>query len=188
MSIYVTDRTRLITGIYGKRLTVDIEFIMIHRFGWGLMSEWKDRKVRPSAEGVAGFYASLDGKPTGGKMPYTFVVNQAGSVEQARPITDITPHGRSYNRRSVGVAVLGDFRKFDVPKDQWNSLVELVALLKERWPLSKVVGHTDMPGASADKNKICPGYKLSTVQLEGEADKIKDARAGILVAQYGIVL
>lgn len=71
------------------------------------------------AEALAKFFAEYNKRPSGrlGWMPYSFVIpkkqpgGQVVIVEQACPLWSITPHALAWNERSVGVGVVGDFRK-----------------------------------------------------------------------------
>lgn len=144
-----------------RKLT-EIRGLMIHRIAPSLGKD---------AIEIAASFLKTDkyeaGYYTGGKMPYTFVVLVDGEIQQSKAISVVTPHARSYNQGYVSIAVIGDFRKHTPRLAQYDSVVELcvslVALLGR--PL-KVVGHTQLPEASADKDKACPGlfFPLQTLQ------------------------
>jgi N-acetyl-anhydromuramyl-L-alanine amidase AmpD len=90
------------------------------------------------------------------KMPYHFVVERDGSVHQCLSLNKRGVHARRWNRRSIAVACLGDFRR-EIPRvAQWQSAVLLGGLLSgiQKW---EILGHDEAPKSSSDPNKECPG-------------------------------
>ena len=109
---------------------------------------------------------------TAGLTPYHFLIRANDpdfTIEQLIPITLRGAHAIGYNWRSLAVACVGDFRTNYIPHKMWNSLCELLALLIPINGGLDVVGHTDLPGAAADPNKVCPGQHLSPVSAKAQA-------------------
>lgn len=140
---------------YRRRPLSMIDTIMMHR-----VDEGED------AISVAAWFAK-NGIASGAgttNMPYMFVITRDGRIQQTAPLAFVTPHGRSWNPRSIGVACIGNFRKNQKggapPTSQ--QLDAAAWLCRRLWdyfgkPL-KVVGHSSSPGASkwgAAHN--CPG-------------------------------
>jgi len=114
------------------------------------------------AEDVAAFLAA-NPEYTGGRMGYHFVIRDDGEVEQALQLDKVAVHAGRYNGESVGIVVVGDFRFNPPTGPQMDALVELcVSLCRELHiaPQSGIFGHTELPGASSDPYKVCPGKLL----------------------------
>lgn len=102
------------------------------------------------------------GAYTGGKFPYSFVVDQAGAVTQVAAIGAVTPHARAYNIEGLGVMCVGDFRRMAPTSAQWSGLTKLCSqLLTLGIGLRGIVGHTSLNGASSDCDKVCPGQHMN---------------------------
>lgn len=103
-------------------------------------------------------------KYTGGEVPYAFIIGaDAGStIWQCLPISEVGAHARRWNKQAIGVACIGDFRKHVMPSHQYAQLIKLLACLQFGFPRDlKIKGHDELPSASSDPNKKCPGDKLS---------------------------
>ena len=103
-------------------------------------------------------------KYTGGEVPYAFIigVGPGSTIWQCLPISEIGAHARRWNKQAIGVACIGDFRKHDMPDVQYAQLIKLLACLQFGFPRDlEIKGHDELPGASSDPNKKCPGDKLS---------------------------
>jgi hypothetical protein len=112
------------------------------------------------------------GLGTGGAIPYHFLLRSdpgLWTLEQLLPLSVRGAHAVGFNWRGIGVAAVGDFRKYAPPAEQYDKLVKLVALLI---PIQRgliTAGHTDLAGASADANKVCPGAFLPVKVLAASA-------------------
>ena len=99
---------------------------------------------------------------TGREVPYGFIIGAGGTIWQCLPISDVGAHARRWNKRAVGVACIGDFRKHEMPTIQRGSLIKLLAVLQFGFPRDLAIkGHDELPGGSSNPNKKCPGDKLS---------------------------
>lgn len=148
-----------------------LRWFVVHRFGWIDRNEFGVNGVSPDAEGVSDFYAREPeaSRATGGKPPYTFIIDHFGTVEQVYPVGAITPHATRFNVSGVGVAVLGDFRFVPPTDQQIKSLTELWSLFVSAWPGMSIVGHTDLPNATKDVRKVCPGRNMDLVKIDTTA-------------------
>ena len=64
------------------------------------------------------------------------------------------------NNQSLGICLVGNFDKYDVPKEQWSLGVELVRKLSKKYsiPVINIKGHGEvMRESKASYIKTCPG-------------------------------
>jgi hypothetical protein len=107
------------------------------------------------------------GLGTGGRCPYHVLIRHDARVEQLLPLTVKGAHAPNYNWRSLGVAVAGRTDLFPILPEQWVQLVKVCIGLIGYWPDGlAIAGHTDLPGASDDPTKQCPGQYLIPRRLE----------------------
>jgi len=109
---------------------------------------------------------------TGKLIPYHFLLRADTphwTLEQILPLSLRGAHAIGYNYRSIGIAAVGDFRRYAPPLDQYAKLVKLVAALVVINKGLIVAGHSDLPGAVGDSKKICPGAYLPVSVLAGQA-------------------
>lgn len=110
------------------------------------------------------------GSYTGGHMPYHFVINRDGRVQQALTLGDNAPHAKRYNSTGVAVALIGDFRVYPPSFEQYDALKRFAGF----WRLYglEIHGHDELHGASSDPNKACPGHLLPMGKLRSDADEV----------------
>lgn len=109
---------------------------------------------------------------TGGLIPYHFLFRADApvwTIEQLLPLSVRGSHAVGFNWRGIGVAAVGDFRKYAPPAGMYEKLVKLTALLIPINGGLVTAGHTDLSGASADANKVCPGSFLPVKVLAASA-------------------
>lgn len=100
---------------------------------------------------------------TGGHMPYSIGITPAGQIEQARPLTAMTPHAREWNRRALGIVLFG---KLDKVPPTGAQLVALAQLLKWLVPAlvgttANVYGHCEpvpLTTGASDAKHVCIGH------------------------------
>jgi N-acetylmuramoyl-L-alanine amidase len=159
-----------------------IKGIMIHRIDVGETGEDVVRAFNKTAKFAAGSY-------TGGYVGYTFIIRRDGLVDQLRQLNQVTMHSIGYNHTYIGVAVVGDFNKHQPTPAQWDSLVELCYLLSlQIGPNWELHGHTELPGASRDPKKICPGKFLDLKKLEAEIRATTKRRIVEELTSQGVVI
>lgn len=106
---------------------------------------------------------------TKGRPPYHAVVKQDAGVEQMLPLAVKGAHAVGYNWQSWGIAVVGDFTKEKPVEGQTEALLEVCRVLAVANSGLEIVGHTELPGASDDPNKVCPGEFLPLPWVRGGA-------------------
>ena len=89
---------------------------------------------------------------------YHFVIKLDGTVQPGRPLAYKGAHVFGHNAATIGICYIGGLDKNKAPKDtrtdaQKASLLELLKLLKQRWPEAKIFGHHDF-----DRGKACPCF------------------------------
>ncbi len=125
-------------------------------------------------------------KYTGGEVPYGWIIGVGGTIWQCLPISEVGAHARRWNKQAIGVACIGDFRKHEMPDVQYGPLIQLLAALQFGFPRDlEIKGHDELPGASADPRKKCPGDKLP---MHGVRGAVKAYLDGDHLRELGIVL
>jgi N-acetyl-anhydromuramyl-L-alanine amidase AmpD len=124
-------------------------------------------------------------------MAYTFVINKMGHIQQACPLTAITPHAKKWNKITLAVALIGDFRKSQVPQVQYDAAVELVTELCRGLlinDIENVRGHDELPGGSTDDAKRCPGKHLDMRVFRAAVREMIQNRATSRLLTLGVAL
>lgn len=90
---------------------------------------------------------------------YHYVIYLDGSIHKGRAESEIGSHVQGYNATSIGICYIGGLDEDGKPKDtrtkeQKDSLVRLVAELKERYPKATVNGHNEFA------KKACPCFNV----------------------------
>ena len=91
---------------------------------------------------------------------YHYVIKLDGTIQEGRPLDQIGAHCTGHNKKSIGICYIGGLDKSGKPKDtrtvaQKESLRLLVNQLLERFPGSKVYGHSEFAP------KFCPCFCVS---------------------------
>lgn len=82
---------------------------------------------------------------------YHFLVRKDGKIYRLRPEWAVGSHAQGSNSNSIGICAEGNYDYETMPEAQKNSLIWLVNYLKDKYGISKVVGHRDV------NNTSCPG-------------------------------
>ncbi len=90
---------------------------------------------------------------------YHFIIRRDGALEHGREATKVGAHARGYNRRAIGVCLVGGVDGSGRPSAnftgaQWAMLERLLAALKLVWPAAKVIGHNEVSA------KACPSFDV----------------------------
>jgi N-acetylmuramoyl-L-alanine amidase len=89
---------------------------------------------------------------------YHYVIRKNGSIERGRPRDDIGAHTYGYNKKSIGINLVGNF-EYAIPKnEQIESAAKLIAALCHIYNItpdsSSILGHKDLNAT------LCPGKNL----------------------------
>jgi hypothetical protein len=92
---------------------------------------------------------------------YHWFIDRDGQIAPGRPETMEGSHVKGYNRKSLGVCLLGGhgsnatdaFEKHFTPQ-QKRALIQLVADIKSRTPIKAIRGHNEVAA------KACPGFTV----------------------------
>lgn len=98
---------------------------------------------------------------TGGAVPYHLLVLRNGNVEQLLPLLARGAHAKGANASSVAIAYAG----YNPTPAQVRAIVRLALLLVVWRPPLAIVGHSQIPGSSADPGKVCPGEGCDLVSI-----------------------
>ncbi len=145
----IEDITDQVKSRSGDRDLSKVKYLIVHRIGVG-----------ENGLEVAKWFESHSEAGTGRRMPYHYIVSRSGCTQQCLPLSDRGAHAVRYNSASVGVACIGDFRKQNPTPEQNKSLIRLLTELKRRFPTTTIARHDELPGASTDPFKVCPGPLL----------------------------
>ena len=96
---------------------------------------------------------------------YHFLVRKDGSVWRLRPESTVGAHAQGANSDSIGICFEGSYNKESMPQAQIDAGRELVAELKKKYDISKVVRHKDVG------NTDCPGKNFPFDAIVAGAQK-----------------
>lgn len=130
----IIEKTYSLNGSLTKRTKTDT-IVLHHRAGDG------------DVEGVDRIHKNNDWTCIG----YHFYVRKDGSIYRGRQEDTVGAHAYGYNNTSIGICAEGNFENETMSEAQKQSLKELVAYIKEKYGISKVVKHNDLG------NTACPG-------------------------------
>lgn len=76
---------------------------------------------------------------------YNYVILKDGTVQAGRPLEYIGSHCKGNNKSSIGIVLVGDFRKEKPTEEQLNSMNELIKFLRVKFPqIKRVLNHNDL--------------------------------------------
>ena len=90
---------------------------------------------------------------------YHFVIRRDGILEYGREATKVGAHARGYNKRAIGICLIGGIDEVGRPtanftQAQWAALERLLSALKLIWPAAEVIGHNEVSA------KACPSFDV----------------------------
>lgn len=155
----------------------DVHGIVVHR----IEVSQEDASFSDRPEDVVRFFREhpIGLQATSGDMPYPVLVTREGEVVQTVPLSRVTPHARSYNPTTIGVACIGDFRREAPTTSQREALLAVCAGLLASLGVGPEAlhSHDSLHGGSHDPAKICPGPNLSMTQLKDDVARLLAAGA-----------
>lgn len=104
--------------------------------------------VRQSVEVIHNYHKNTNGWSGIG---YHFYIRTTGQIYRGRPENTVGAHAVGANYNSIGICFEGNFSKEKMGEKQIKAGQELIEYLKEKYGISKVVGHRDID------NSECPG-------------------------------
>lgn len=116
-------------------------------------------------ESIARYHISK-GEPG---IAYHYVVTGAGEVYQCNDDMSFTWHGHDGNS-GLGVCLLGDFTETPPQGVQLRAASELVALLKARHGITRIIGHREAGRAQT----ACPGKAFTDDMVHGLGESMTD--------------
>lgn len=99
---------------------------------------------------------------------YHYLVRKDGTIYRGRPEDTVGAHAYGANSHSIGVCFEGNYQvEQTMPAAQLAAGQALVADIKRRCGITKVIGHKDVAGSTTD----CPGKYFPLVELmSGKAE------------------
>lgn len=174
----------------GRKRLLDptkVNKLIIHRVGKNLKAkrpvDWGD-----GATEIIPRLMSEAGKSLGYQVPYTFFIREDGGIEQTLGLYEYGPHAAKFNATGIGIAVIGDPRVKEPTVEQYKSLIWVCAVIADVTgiPISNIYGHTELPNASRDPTKECPGKHLPMDRLKHDVRARRDALRRKRLWEYGI--
>ena len=130
----VIEKTYKWSGSLTKR-TATKYIILHHRAGNGDVASIHNAHLKNDWSGIG----------------YHFYVRKDGSVYRGRPINTVGAHCENYNWLSIGICFEGNFENEKMSEAQIKAGQELIAYLKQQYPLIEVKRHKDFDSTA------CPG-------------------------------
>lgn len=89
---------------------------------------------------------------------YHYVIDRAGRVYEARPVTWQGAHVKDHNEGNIGVLCMGNFEVQSPSEQQLNALVNYVQTLRQKYKVNTkaVLTHREWRGAQT----LCPGVNM----------------------------
>jgi|GEM_PF-1206058 len=92
---------------------------------------------------------------------YHFLIDPEGKIIIGRNIYFEGAHTKSKNKKSIGIALIGNFEEEKPNKKEINSLKKLIFILKRFFKIKEIKTHKDY-----NKNTLCPGKNLEKLLLK----------------------
>ena len=93
---------------------------------------------------------------------YHYLVRKDGTIYRGRPEDTVGAHAYGANNHSIGVCFEGNYQlEAEMPAAQLAAGQALVADIKRRWGITKVIGHKDVAGSTTD----CPGKYFPLAEM-----------------------
>ena len=99
---------------------------------------------------------------------YHYFISRDGEIFRGRPEDTVGAHVTGHNSKSIGVCFEGDYTVQTMTQAQLEAGKELVAYLKDKYKITKVVGHRDLMATS------CPGVKFPFFEIANAKQSDKE--------------
>lgn len=111
---------------------------------------------------------------------YHFFVRKDGSIYRGRPENAVGAHASGSNSDSIGICFEGDYAAETMSDAQKQAGKELVAYLKNKYKIDKVLGHRDVCATS------CPGNNFPFAEIAGvPTSSVTVNESAVTVAKSG---
>jgi len=115
------------------------------------IDQWhRDRGFRRSPAAVAKFNPFLK------CIGYHYAIYVDGTLQTGRADSEVPAACQGYNATSINICLIG---KGKYTPAQWQALQMCVAMLLQRYPGAKVMGHCEFDTAKA-QGKTCPDFDV----------------------------
>ena len=96
-------------------------------------------------------------------IAYTYVIDKDGTVYKCWGVKVVSYHVGQYNKESLGICMVGDFRDYDPSDDQFDALFELLEEVIEAYNLgpNSIKGHSELDGYGWKK---CPVIDMDYIR------------------------
>jgi len=108
------------------------------------------------------------------KVGYHYVIKRDGTLQKGRELMEAGAHVKTYNHRSIGIALCGGVAEIDVnvwednfTSEQYATLYNLLVDLKTQFPDAKIMGHNEV------SSKACPSFNVQEWLVKKELIKVK---------------
>jgi N-acetyl-anhydromuramyl-L-alanine amidase AmpD len=136
------------TRLYKKRNVDKITSIAIHH----------SLTLQGSSEAFARYHINHNGWPGIG---YTYVINKNGIIDWCHDWNVKTAHVGNSNKYSLGICLVGDFRKEEPTEEQLQAAADLcMMLIDDIESIKEIKAHQDFPGYSW---KECPAFDVMKI-------------------------
>jgi N-acetylmuramoyl-L-alanine amidase len=94
---------------------------------------------------------------------YHFLIEPNGEFHDLVPIEKPSNAAKGYNQESIHISYIGgvDFENKPIDNrtpEQKGTQLELIRILKNKYPEAEILGHRDLPGV----NKACPSFDVKS--------------------------
>lgn len=100
---------------------------------------------------------------------YHYFISRDGQIFRGRPENTVGAHATGHNSKSIGVCFEGDYTTQTMPQAQLEAGKELIAYLKNKYKITKVVGHRDLMATS------CPGVKFPFFEIANAKPSVPES-------------
>lgn len=98
---------------------------------------------------------------------YHYLVRKDGTIYRGRPEDTVGAHAYGANSHSIGICFEGNYEvEQSMSSAQLAAGQALVADIKRRWSITKVIGHKDVAGSTTD----CPGKYFPFAEMISETE------------------
>ena len=121
-----------------------------------------------NAEQVRKYHLSLGWTDVG----YNYIIEKEGKLVKGRPLKIPGAHTKAggMNRKSIGIALIGNFENHRPYPRQLFTLKELLNNLTQEYSIqvSNILGHREVP----DANTVCPGKYFPLDEIRREISSV----------------